>query len=104
MKIFPQYDFIIYVKIWITTFSDLQNMLLLSLVYMSLYALEFNLKLEGETIKKSQRKIIFQVESLVKKSEVVYESIINRIQKIEERISSAEDTIGTPCCNCHFHW
>ena len=45
--------------------------------------------MEIESIKKSQR----EIESLGKKSVVIDGSITNRIQEIEERISSAEDTI-----------
>ena len=47
-----------------------------------------------ETIKKSQRETIFEIENLTKRSQVTDASITNRIQEIEERISGAEDTIG----------
>ena len=52
-----------------------------------------NLKMEIETIKKSQREITLELENLGKRSGVIDTSITNRIQKIEERISGAEDTI-----------
>jgi predicted nucleic acid-binding Zn-ribbon protein len=49
--------------------------------------------MEVETIKKSQRETTLKIENLEKKSGVIDASITNRIQEIEERISSAEDTI-----------
>jgi chromosome segregation ATPase len=52
-----------------------------------------DLKMEVETIKKSQRETTLEIESLGKKSGVIDVSITNRTQKIEERISGAEDTI-----------
>jgi chromosome segregation ATPase len=52
-----------------------------------------DLKLEIETIKKSQRETTVEIENLEKKSGVIDASITNRIQEIEERISGAEDTI-----------
>jgi prefoldin subunit 5 len=52
-----------------------------------------DLKREAETIKKSQRETTLEIEKLGKKSGVIDASITNRIQKIEERISDAEDTI-----------
>jgi chromosome segregation ATPase len=52
-----------------------------------------DLKKEIETIKKSQREITLEIENLGKRTGVIYTSITNRVQKIEERISSAEDTI-----------
>jgi predicted nucleic acid-binding Zn-ribbon protein len=52
-----------------------------------------DLKMEIETIKKSQRKTILELENLGKKSGVIDSSITNRIQEIEERISGAEDTM-----------
>jgi uncharacterized coiled-coil protein SlyX len=52
-----------------------------------------NLKMEVETIKKSQRETTLELENLGKRSGVIYVSITNRIQEIEERISGAEDTI-----------
>ena len=50
-------------------------------------------KIEIETIKKSQRKTSMEKENLEKLSGVIYASITNRTQKIEERTSGAEDTI-----------
>ena len=52
-----------------------------------------DLKMEIETIRKSQRETALQLENLGKRSGVIDASIINRIQEIEERISGAEDTI-----------
>jgi cell division protein FtsL len=52
-----------------------------------------DLKMEIETIKKSQRETDLEIENLGKRSGVIDASITNRIQEIEERISSAEDTI-----------
>ena len=52
-----------------------------------------DLKVEVETIKKSQREAILDLENLGKKSGVMDASIDNRIQEVEERISGAEDTI-----------
>ena len=52
-----------------------------------------DLKIEVETINKSQRETTLDVENLGKKSGVMDPSINNRIQEIEERISDAEDTI-----------
>ena len=49
--------------------------------------------MEVEKIKKSQKKTTLEIENLGKKSGAVDASITNRIQKIEERISSTEDTI-----------
>ena len=51
-----------------------------------------DVKTEQETIKKSQRETILELENLGKRSGVIDASIINRIQKIEERITGAEDT------------
>jgi hypothetical protein len=51
------------------------------------------LKMEVETKKKSQKETTLEIEILGKKSGTVDASITNRIQKIEERISGAEDTI-----------
>jgi prefoldin subunit 5 len=51
------------------------------------------LKMELETIKKSQRKTTLELENLGKRSGVIDASITNRMQEIEERISGAEDTI-----------
>jgi hypothetical protein len=52
-----------------------------------------DLKMEIETIKKSQRETIPDLENLGKISGVIDACIINTIQKIEERISGAKDTI-----------
>jgi prefoldin subunit 5 len=52
-----------------------------------------DLKMEIEAIKKSQRETTLEIEDLGKRSGVIDASITNRIQKIEERISGAEDTI-----------
>jgi uncharacterized coiled-coil protein SlyX len=54
-----------------------------------------DLKMEVETIKKSQRETILEIENLGKISGIIVASITNRIQEIEERISGAEDTIET---------
>jgi hypothetical protein len=50
--------------------------------------------MEVETIKKSQRETPLVIENLEKKSGAIDTSITNRIQEIEERISSAEDMIA----------
>jgi predicted nucleic acid-binding Zn-ribbon protein len=52
-----------------------------------------DLKMELETIKKSQRETTLWIENLGKRSGVIDESITDRIQEIEERISGAEDII-----------
>jgi predicted nucleic acid-binding Zn-ribbon protein len=52
-----------------------------------------DLKMEIETIKKSQRETTLEIENLGKRSGVIEVSITNRIQEIEERISVAEDSI-----------
>jgi predicted nucleic acid-binding Zn-ribbon protein len=44
-----------------------------------------NLKMERETIEKSQREATLEIENLGKRSGVTNTSIINRIQEIEER-------------------
>jgi hypothetical protein len=44
-----------------------------------------NLKLEVETVKKSQRETSLEAEFLGKKSGTIYASISNRIQEMEER-------------------
>jgi hypothetical protein len=49
--------------------------------------------MEIETIKKSQRETILEIENLGKRSGVIDASITNPIQETEERISGAEDTI-----------
>jgi chromosome segregation ATPase len=52
-----------------------------------------DLKMEVETIKKTQRKTTLKIETLGKKSGTIDASISNRIQEMEERISGAEDSI-----------
>jgi hypothetical protein len=52
-----------------------------------------DLKMEVETIKKSQRETILEIENLGKKSGAIDARITNRIQGIAERISGTEDTI-----------
>jgi hypothetical protein len=47
--------------------------------------------MEIETIKKSQRDTILQLENLKKRSGVIDASITNGKQEVEERISSAEN-------------
>jgi predicted nucleic acid-binding Zn-ribbon protein len=51
-----------------------------------------DLKMEIETISKSQREKTLVIENLGKSSGVIDTNITNRIQEIEERISGAEDT------------
>jgi hypothetical protein len=51
------------------------------------------LKLEVEIIMKSQKETTLEIENLGKRSEVIDASITNRIQKMKERISGAEDII-----------
>jgi hypothetical protein len=52
-----------------------------------------DLKREVETIKKTQRETTLEIETLEKKSGNIYESITNRIQEMEEKISGAGDSI-----------
>jgi hypothetical protein len=52
-----------------------------------------DLKRERETIKKIQRETTLEIETLGKKSWTIDESIRDRIQEMEERISGAEDSI-----------
>jgi predicted nucleic acid-binding Zn-ribbon protein len=52
-----------------------------------------DLKMEVETIKKSQRDTTLKIENLGKKLGDIDAIIINRIQEIEERISGAKDSI-----------
>jgi chromosome segregation ATPase len=52
-----------------------------------------DLKMDIDTIKKSQRETTLELENLGKQSGVIDASITNRIQEIEERISYAVDTI-----------
>ena len=49
--------------------------------------------MEVETIKKPQMEANLEMKNLGKRSEITDVSITNRIQEIEERISSIEDTI-----------
>ena len=48
-----------------------------------------DLKMNVETIKKSQGETSLEIENLGKKSETIDANITNRIQEIEERISGA---------------
>jgi uncharacterized coiled-coil protein SlyX len=52
-----------------------------------------DLKMEIETIKKSQRETTLEIKTLRKRSGVIDVCITNGIQEIEERISGAEDII-----------
>jgi predicted nucleic acid-binding Zn-ribbon protein len=52
-----------------------------------------DLKMEVETIKKTQREKSLEIETLGKKSGTIDASISNRIQEMEERISDVEDSI-----------
>jgi predicted nucleic acid-binding Zn-ribbon protein len=52
-----------------------------------------NLKMEIETIKKSQRETTLELENLGKRTGAIDASIMNRIQEIEERIAGAEDAV-----------
>jgi prefoldin subunit 5 len=53
-----------------------------------------DLKMEVETIKKSQREVTLEIEILRKKSPAIDASITNRIKEMEERrISGAENSI-----------
>jgi hypothetical protein len=52
-----------------------------------------DLKRDVETIKKTQSEITLEIEILGKKSGTIDASISNRIQKMEERISGADDSI-----------
>ena len=53
-----------------------------------------DLKMEVETMKKTQRETTLEIEILGNKSGVIDASISNGIQEMEERISDAEDSIG----------
>jgi hypothetical protein len=55
--------------------------------------IEHDLKMEVETIKKTQRETTLKMEILEKKSVNMDVSISNRIQEMEKRISGAEDSI-----------
>ena len=52
-----------------------------------------DLKIEIETLKKTQRDTALELENLEKRAGVRDASITNRIQEIEERISGIEDAI-----------
>jgi predicted transcriptional regulator len=52
-----------------------------------------DLKIQIETMKKSQRETTLEIEKRGKRSGVIDASITNRIQEIKERISGTEDTI-----------
>jgi hypothetical protein len=52
-----------------------------------------DLKREVDTIKKTQSEATLEIETLGKKSETISESISNRIQEMEERISGAKNGI-----------
>jgi hypothetical protein len=52
-----------------------------------------DLKMEVQTIKKSQRETTLEIDILGKKSGNTDASISNRIYEMEERISGAEDSI-----------
>ena len=52
-----------------------------------------DLKREVDKIKKTQSETTLEIETLGKKSGTTDVSISNRIQKMEERISGAEDSI-----------
>ena len=51
-----------------------------------------DLKMEVETIKKTQREITLEIETLGNK---IRNQISNKIQEMEDRISGAEDSTGT---------
>jgi hypothetical protein len=52
-----------------------------------------DLKMELETIKKTQRETTLEIETLGKKSGTIDVNISNRAQEMEERLSGAEDSI-----------
>jgi chromosome segregation ATPase len=52
-----------------------------------------DLKMEVETMKKTQRETTLEIEILGKKSGAIDASMSNRIQEMEERISGAEDSV-----------
>ena len=60
---------------------------------MELKKITQDLKMEVETIKKTQRETTLKIEILGKKSGDIDASISNRIQEIEETISGTEDSI-----------
>ena len=49
--------------------------------------------MEVETMNKTQRETVREIETIGKKSGTIDASISNRIQEMEERISGAEDSI-----------
>ena len=51
-----------------------------------------DLKMERESLKKTQRETALKMENLGKRTGVIDANIINRTQKIKQRISAAEDT------------
>jgi hypothetical protein len=51
-----------------------------------------DLKVEIETLKKTQRETTLEMESLGKRAGVTNASITNRIQEVKERISGTKDT------------
>jgi hypothetical protein len=53
-----------------------------------------DLKMEVETMKKKQRETTMEIETLGKISGTIDVSISNRIEKMDERISGAEDSVG----------
>jgi hypothetical protein len=53
-----------------------------------------DLKVKVETIKKTQIETTVEIETLGRKSGTIYAIISNRIKEMEERTSSAEDSIG----------
>jgi hypothetical protein len=53
-----------------------------------------DLKMEVETMEKTQRETILETETLGKKSGTINVSIRHRIQEMDERISGAENSIG----------
>jgi hypothetical protein len=52
-----------------------------------------DLKIEIKTIKKSQTKTTLEIENVGKRSGIIDAGINNRRQEVEDRISSAGDTI-----------
>jgi hypothetical protein len=52
-----------------------------------------NLKMEIESLKRTQRKTALEIENLGKRTGVTDANITSRIQMIEERISVAEDIV-----------
>jgi TolA-binding protein len=60
---------------------------------MELYKTIQDLKMEVETMKKTQRERTLELETLGKKSGAIDASTSNRIQQMEDRISDAEGSI-----------